>query len=123
MTAKQKTTVATTTVAIINRGVGAIEVHKPNCRDIQRDAEGASIWKADVTSFKDVVLNVYADMEDVTEDNWADNAGDIIVMPCCPSLDGRQTRRNATWAQQYRARKRFEREALAEQYPVLITMS
>lgn len=113
---------ATNTVTVINRGVGSIEVHKPGCRDLARDAEGASVWDVKASSFKDVVLDVY-DPGDFQYDpaNWQNYAGDIVTMPCCPNLDATKTvkagsRYNPEYAKAYRARA-------AARYPIAITMN
>ncbi|SRR6266581_124586 len=113
------TSESATTVAVINRGYGTIEVHSPTCGDLTRDAAGASVWNVEATSFKDVVLDVYPPANfDYDEADWESYAGDVRIMPCTPSLDGRKTKRNAQWAHQLRKIKRNERE----QYPVFVTM-
>ena len=109
-------TTKTTTVTVINRGHASIEIHKPGCRDLTRDALGASVWNVKATGFKDVVLDVYPpDDFEYDAADWGNYGHDIVTMPCCPSLDGRATKRNAEWARQYRLRR-------STRYPVLVTM-
>jgi hypothetical protein len=116
MTATTATKTTKTTVTVINRGTGSIELHRPGCNDLQRDATGATIWNVRTRGMRDVVLSVYPPEDHNYDANdWTDHADDITVMPCCPSLDGRQTKRNAEWARQYRLRT-------SNRYPVLITM-
>lgn len=108
MTTKTASTKPTITVTAIARLHGDIEVHKQGCRDLERDAVGASIWNIKVTrGMRDVVLGVYPPDEfEYDPKTWAEYTEGFRVLPCCPSLDGRKTKRNAAWARQYRASRR-----------------
>lgn len=120
-------------VTIINRGTGLIEVHRTDCRDVKRDAEGASIWTVDVATLKDIALSIYDDEQlEQPITGWADVVGDVVMMPCTPALPYDETsaqpkastgRYNAEYARQYRANRRLERLREEEMYPVLITMN
>lgn len=74
----------TTRVTAINSGHGNIKIHRPGCKDIKRNARGASIWDIDVTCLRDIVLDVYPadDFSYDAETEWLDFAGDIEIMPC-----------------------------------------
>lgn len=79
----------TTRVTAINSGHGNIKIHKPGCRDIKRNARGASIWDIDATCLRDIVWDVYppVDFSYDAETEWTEFAGDIEIMACCPKLD------------------------------------
>lgn len=49
----------TTTLHLINRGTGSVKVHKHNCKDVKRETSGASVWTADVSSYVELVWDVY----------------------------------------------------------------
>jgi hypothetical protein len=106
---------AAVTVTAINRGYGDIELHRPGCRDLERDAASAAIWNIRVRKPQDVVFGIY-DPSDFEYDpsDWEQyvEAG-YRMMPCCPALDGSTNKRNKQWARQLRAAKRLERELAA----------
>jgi hypothetical protein len=73
-------------VTIVNRN--GIQVHKPGCKDLKRNARGASMWDAEVNTFRDVVLATYdpTDFDYDPDTEWENYAGDIQVANCCPKL-------------------------------------
>lgn len=80
-------TITEITVTAINRGMGSIEIHKAGCRDLKRDARGASIWDITARDQKDVVEDVCGDFIDEDPDTtWEDFTGEITYANCCPEL-------------------------------------
>jgi hypothetical protein len=91
-----------TTFTAINRGTGAVEIHKQGCSHTKRNARGASVWTIDADSIKDLVLGVY-DPDDFSYDadtEWK-SFDDLHLAPCMPTLpaevvtDGRKYRSHA----------------------------
>ena len=77
------------TVTIMNRGNGAVQVHKHGCADTKRQARGASVWDlTNVRCLADIVIDVYPpdDFDYDPKTQLGDFSGDIELMPCCPKL-------------------------------------
>jgi hypothetical protein len=73
-------------LAAINRGRGAVEIHKRTCRDLLRDSHGASVWDIDASTERDCVFDVYPPSEfDYEPADWAD-FNDLAYMPCTKGL-------------------------------------
>lgn len=87
MNTTANTETQTYTVTAINRGLGTIEIHKQGCKDLKRNARGASIWDIKAQSQQDVAEDVFEDM--INEDpeyTWEAYAGELSYANCCPSL-------------------------------------
>lgn len=77
----------TTTVTAINRGTGEIAIHRAGCKDIKRDARGASIWDIEAGSFQDIIEDVCGDFIAEDEDTtWRDFTNEVKLVNCCPKL-------------------------------------
>ena len=83
----------TTTVDIRNDTRGTLHVHKAGCGDLRQAKykameTGGACWTADVTSQRDVVMDIYPpdnfDYDPATE--WQDFAGDVKFYPCLDTL-------------------------------------
>lgn len=76
-----------TTFHLINRGTGSVKVHKHNCKDVARETRGASIWTADVTSYVELVWDVYPpdDFSYDANGEWTE-FDDLEVCNCAKSL-------------------------------------
>ena len=82
----------THTVTAINRGLGTIEIHKQGCKDLKRNARGASIWNIEAASQKDVASDVFEDhiAEELAPElggfGWKEYNVELTYMNCCPDL-------------------------------------
>lgn len=73
-------------LTLINRGTGAVEVHRRGCRDVRRDAHGASVWDVLAHTERDCVLDVYPPSDfDYDPADWAD-FNDLKYAPCTKGL-------------------------------------
>lgn len=75
-------------LAVVNNARGSIRVHKPGCRDIEREAAGGTWWELSSPDVRGVVVDLYGngDFEGFTLDTWRDWSGDVEVMPCAGTL-------------------------------------
>lgn len=81
------TATETHTVTAINRGLGTVEIHKQGCRDLKRNARGASVWDIEAKSQQDVAEDVFEDM--IAEDpeyTWEAYNVELSYANCCPAL-------------------------------------
>lgn len=73
-------------VTCFNNGHGGIHVHKTGCRDIKQQQEpGASVWKLQVASLREIVADTYGngDFEDWDEGRrWGDWLSEFDVASC-----------------------------------------
>lgn len=73
----------------INKGnTGVIQIHRPGCADLKRNARGSEPWTIEATSLKDIVLDIY-DPECFLYDadtQWTDYLGDIDMIACTKGM-------------------------------------
>lgn len=116
MNTTANTDAPTFTVTAINRGLGTIEIHKQGCKDLKRNARGASIWDIKAQSQQQVTEDVYEDMiNEDPEQTWEAYAVELTYANCCPSLPYKIEAEVAAPAQA-QAKGRTDQEGLIMNY-------
>lgn len=73
----------------INRGTGSVKIHRAGCKDVKRDARGASVWTIEADSRKEIVWDVYdpSDFDYDAETQWSE-FDDIEMVACTKGMLG-----------------------------------
>lgn len=75
------------TFTAINRGMGTIQIHRAGCKDLKRDARGASVWDIEATTLQEIVEDVFEDMINEDPDQtWEAYAAELDFVNCTKGM-------------------------------------